>query len=151
MDVGTGGGAIFDVVGGAIGEEEGSFGGKGGVETVGGATLGGTTVVGLAVVDTGGILGGVGIGEDGFEGGTPKEGLLGGPVDGMPGTDGGELLLGGPAVGGRGTPGTGGAVEGMPGVLEGGGGIELCPGLGAISPLTRSIDCSKLSAKDLYS
>ncbi len=66
MDVGTGGGAIFDVGGGAIGEDAGNLGGKGGVETVGGATLGGTTVVGLAVVDTGGILGGVGIGEDGF-------------------------------------------------------------------------------------
>ncbi len=142
VDVGTGGGAIFDVVGGAIGEEEGNFGGNGGVETIGGATLGGTTVVGLAVADTGGILGGVGIGEDGFDGGVPNEGALGGPIDG---------ILGGPVVGGAGTPGTRGAVEGMPGVLEGGGGIELCPVLGAISPLTRSLDCSKLSAKDLYS
>ncbi len=145
MDVGTGGGAIFDVVGGAIGEDAGNLGGKGGVETVGGATLGGTTVVGLAEEDTVGMLGGMGIGEDGFDGGVPNEGTLGGPVDG---------ILGGPAVdGGRGTPGTGGAIDGIPGVLEegGGGGIELGPVPGTISPLTRSLDCSKLSANDLYS
>lgn len=135
MEVGTGGGAIFDVVGGAMGEEEGNLGGRGGVETVGGATLGGTTVVGLAEGDTGEILGGVGIGEDGFEGGVPNDGALGGPVVG----------------GAEGMPGTGGAIEGMPGVLEGGGGIELWLTLGAISPLTRSLDCSKLSARDLYS
>lgn len=117
--MGTGGGAIFDVVGGATGETEGNLGGKGGVELVGGATLGGTTVVGLAEDDTGGILGGVGIGEDGFVGGTPAEGgALGGLVDGILGTEKGV----------EGTPGTSGAVEGMPGVPErGGGGGPLDP------------------------
>lgn len=82
MDVGTGGGAISEVVGGATGDSEGNFGGNGGVDMVGGATLGGTTVVGLAVVDTGGIFGGRGIGDDGFDGGIPvgNEG-----IDGMEG------------------------------------------------------------------
>ena len=147
--VGTGGGAIFDVVGGATGEEVGSFGGKGGVETVGGATLGGTTVVGFADVDTGGMLGGVGIGDIDFVvGGVPDEGIFG-----IPGTDGGAELLGGPVVGGLlGTPGTGGAVAGIPGVLDaGGGGGGGVPLAGITSSLNFSRDCSKLSARDLYS
>ena len=152
--VGTGGGAIFDVVGGATGEDVGSFGGIGGVETVGGATLGGTTVVGFADDETGGILGGVGIGDiDLVVGGEPIVGTLGGPAEGIPGTWGGAELLGGPEVAGaRGTPGTGGAVAGIPGVLDvGGGGGGGVPLVGMTSSLNFSRDCSKLSARDLYS
>ncbi|MHA1353889.1 MAG: hypothetical protein ACTSR1_01790 [Candidatus Heimdallarchaeota archaeon] len=128
----------MDVVGGAtVGAFVGALGGNGGVDIVGGATLGGTIVDGLVVGGpTVGILGGVGIGEAGFDGGVPK---LGGPLDG---TDGGIGTpdLGGPDDGGL---GIGGAADGIPGVLDGGG--RGVPVLGITSPLNRSLLCQAIS------
>ena len=71
------------MVGGVTEGVVGILGGIGGVETVGGATLGGTTVVGFAEEGpTVGILGGVGIGDAGVEGGFDVEG---GPAVGIDG------------------------------------------------------------------
>jgi len=146
-EVGTGGGAISDVVGGAIDELVGTLGGNGGVDIVGGATLGGTTVVGLAEVDgpNGGIFGGVGIGDTGVLGGVPE---LGGTTVG---TGGIAVLTGGPAVGMLGgiEPGTLGAVGGIPGIPDVGGGGVVAEGVvGITSPINLSLLCSKLSARD---
>lgn len=142
---GTGGGAILEVVGGAtLGALGVCFGGNGGDEIVGGATLGGTTVEGFAVGEIVGIFGGVGIGELGVEGGAFE---AGGPVEGNLGIDGMLLEEGGPDCG---TPGTGGAVGGIPGVLDedGGGGVDGVGALGITSPRNLSWLCSRLAAKD---